>query len=341
MKYKRVAIDLDGTLFEDEKNVDKLFLDNVELKPIKNASKATNQLKSLGFEILISTCRPDYHRKYLEGLLNKYNIAYDYILFYTKPRVDLYIDDKGFRFVDWDTTIDWITSKLSNSTNSVQGQEPSTQFEKILRKNKIKPLGNLNSFKKILDFGCGTGDTFDGLGLTNVDGYDIDINYLLECKRKNIYNKLFASMTDIVCDDYDLVCVLGVLEHIENLQEFCLDLNKFKRVYFTVPNAYSFHRIVGKNAGLIKDVYELSKQDHEIGHQRYYDKSLLVDHVKTYFPNYEIRNIGTTSFKFLPNKDMINFKDNIAFYQAAGEECNLCGENNFFGAELYCLLERP
>lgn len=110
--HKRVAIDFDGTLFHDEGNVDVSFEKGIVLIPMEGAEKTTQWLKSLNFEILIFTCRPDYHRKYMESLLNNANIAYDYILFYTKPRVDLYIDDKGFRFESWENTHHWIESSL-------------------------------------------------------------------------------------------------------------------------------------------------------------------------------------------------------------------------------------
>lgn len=111
-KYKRVAIDFDGTLFEDSDNIDRDFKNNKELKMLSGADETTNFLKKEGFEILIFTCRPDYHRIYMENLLNKNKIKYDYILFYTKPRVDLYIDDKGFRFENWSDTLNWIKNKI-------------------------------------------------------------------------------------------------------------------------------------------------------------------------------------------------------------------------------------
>jgi hydroxymethylpyrimidine pyrophosphatase-like HAD family hydrolase len=111
-KYKRVAIDFDGTLFEDYGSIEETYSSNADLKPKTDANKATQFLKEQGFEILIFTCRPDYHRAYMESLLNKHNIIYDYILFYTKPRVDLYIDDKGYRFHDWQTTQQWIEKHM-------------------------------------------------------------------------------------------------------------------------------------------------------------------------------------------------------------------------------------
>ena len=113
-KYKRIAIDFDGTLFEDCECIEKFYQNNMALIPKPDASEITHFLKNAGFELLIFTCRPDYHRKYMENLLNQNNIAFDYILFYTKPRVDLYIDDKGYRFDDWISTKKWIEERIND-----------------------------------------------------------------------------------------------------------------------------------------------------------------------------------------------------------------------------------
>jgi ribonucleotide monophosphatase NagD (HAD superfamily) len=113
-KYKRVAIDFDGTLFEEHDSIEETVNSNILLEPKELASETTHFLKNHGFEILIFTCRPDYHRQYMENLLKMNNIIFDYILFYTKPRVDLYIDDKGYRFENWQSTKIWLENKLND-----------------------------------------------------------------------------------------------------------------------------------------------------------------------------------------------------------------------------------
>ena len=111
-RHKRVAIDFDGTLVEESNDINEDFEKHTLLKAMDGARESTRFLKNQGFEILIFTCRPDYHRKYMEKILNRWDISYDYILFYTKPRVDLYIDDKGLRFTDWNSTQNWIKERL-------------------------------------------------------------------------------------------------------------------------------------------------------------------------------------------------------------------------------------
>lgn len=91
--YKRIALDYDGTLVEDVSPA-------TNGKATKNAKEFTEKLKDEGWEILISTCRPDWQRKEIEHNLRSQGIVFDYIFFYQKPGVTVYVDDKGIRFED-------------------------------------------------------------------------------------------------------------------------------------------------------------------------------------------------------------------------------------------------
>jgi hypothetical protein len=42
-------------------------------------------------------------------------------------------------------------------------------------------------------------------------------------------------------------------------------------MFIAVPNARSFHRLVGFHANLLEDIYQLGKGDLDFGHKRYYD----------------------------------------------------------------------
>ena len=114
-KWKRVAIDFDGTLVKnpiEPYTTDDYFDANWGLAEIPGAKETTAWLRTQGFEILVFTCRQDYQRAYIEKQLREHHITWDYIVFYAKPHADLYIDDKGFRFVDWNHTREWIKNTL-------------------------------------------------------------------------------------------------------------------------------------------------------------------------------------------------------------------------------------
>jgi len=334
-KYKRVAIDFDGTLFEDCTNIDVAFNKNYKLQPKQNANITTKWLKNEGFEILIFTCRPDYHRKYMESLLKENNISFDYILFYTKPRVDLYIDDKGFRFKTWEETQKWIKNEMYPS------QEPNTKFESILRKNKIDPLGNLQSYNKILDIGCGSGDVFNNIEkLPQLDGVEPDIQLRSVAERLNIYNTIYENISDVDISQYDMITLLGVLEHIENEKDFLKYLKDARQIYLTVPNAKSFHRLIGKDANIIQTIYDFNQNDIKVGHQRYYDDQSLLSTIQTYLTDFDVISFGTTSMKFGTNKQMESFIQVQKSIESVSKKFGLCGEGNFHGAELYIKLKR-
>lgn len=114
-KWKRVAIDFDGTLIENvpsDSTTDEFFRESKAIGGMYGAAEVTRWLQEEGFEILIYTCRQDYQRKYIERQLDRAGITYDYIVFYAKPHADLYIDDKGFRFHNWNDTKSWIKDRL-------------------------------------------------------------------------------------------------------------------------------------------------------------------------------------------------------------------------------------
>jgi len=89
--YKRIALDYDGTLVED-------VSPDTDGKATEGAREFTEKLRNEGWEILISTCRPDWQRRELEHNLRSQGIIFDYIFYYQKPGVTVYVDDKAMRF---------------------------------------------------------------------------------------------------------------------------------------------------------------------------------------------------------------------------------------------------
>src|SRR5262249_55332674 len=47
------------------------------------------------------------------------------------------------------------------------------------------------------------------------------------------------------------------------------------RFFIAVPNARSLHRLIGHEAGLLDNLYRLSAEDLQLGHQRYFDFTSL------------------------------------------------------------------
>jgi capsule biosynthesis phosphatase len=126
----RICIDLDGVIAELKKENETY----ADVKPIAGAVEKIKKLKENGHYIIIYTAR---HMKTCEGnvakviskigkitldWLEKYQIPYDEIVF-GKPWADVYIDDNGFRFKNWDEIIDDGSNLPVSSEKRLRGDE--------------------------------------------------------------------------------------------------------------------------------------------------------------------------------------------------------------------------
>ncbi|MGM1050637.1 MAG: capsular biosynthesis protein [Bacillota bacterium] len=117
----KVVVDLDGTICTLKKNGESYN----DVIPLPGAIETLNWLHREGHKIIIytarnmRTCDGNVGRviknvgKITIDWLEKYNIPYDEIVF-GKPDGDIYIDDKGFQFMNWEHV-----TKHLNSTNKV------------------------------------------------------------------------------------------------------------------------------------------------------------------------------------------------------------------------------
>jgi hypothetical protein len=98
----RLAVDFDGVCHDPE-NVAPGYKMG---RPIPGAVDAMNQLKADGTIIVIHSVWADTEqkRKAMSEWLRFFNIPYDFIT-NTKPDCDLYIDNKGYHFINWSDTL--------------------------------------------------------------------------------------------------------------------------------------------------------------------------------------------------------------------------------------------
>lgn len=79
---------------------------------------------------------------------------------------------------------------------------------------------------------------------------------------------------------FDVIEMGFVLEHVDDpgliLERMKPLLAPGGRMMVAVPNAYSIHRLVGQQAGLLANLHALSDADRALGHRRYFDPTTLV-----------------------------------------------------------------
>lgn len=222
-------------------------------------------------------------------------------------------------------------------------QDPDGIMEDILRIERFKPVRHIvNNAKKILDVGGGSGRIWNINGVVDKDIILIDID-LSGVEYDNPYSHMVcddAMRAVAFTEDVDLITITGLLEHLDNPVAF---LSTFrgcgvKNIYITVPNAYSFHRQVGLEMGLIDDVHELGPSDYSIGHKRVYDMRMLQDDIKhSLRGSYGIRSITSKGFKFDTSTAMGDME--ISKLRAIQSVFDQSFNTNMVGAELCVLLE--
>lgn len=335
--HKRVAIDFDGTLVEDSHDTEKDVREwNVPTAKI-GAAETTAWLKENDFEILIFTCRPDYHRKFIEDTLSMQNVKFDYIMFYTKPRVSLYIDDKGLKFDTWANVKKEVAKKFAIK-EKIGDQIPEHPYEDALIKNKREQFSFYES-ERILDFGGGYGKVWRGMeGKFIIDLLDTDKKVCEVAKKSGIYRRVYSSANQAFKNEYDTVVAFGILEHLENPFAALLQFKDVERICITVPNARSLHRYLGVRLGMLDSIEQMHEGDLAIGHKRVYTPESLNDLIQDVcdYTGHQISLFGSVSLKIGNHDQMMPFVDIASQLNDVAESAGLTGEDNFYGAELFC-----
>ncbi len=114
----RICVDMDGTICENKL----AGQDYYDVKPMPGAVDTLQSLKDRGYYIVIHTARGmrtynntegkiiAAHSKKLTEWLQKWEVPFDELLF-AKPHVDYFIDDKGYRFENWDDTLEFLNKE--------------------------------------------------------------------------------------------------------------------------------------------------------------------------------------------------------------------------------------
>ena len=115
-QQKNIGIDFDGVIHDDNKG----FHDGtIYGEPIEGSLEAIRKLSS-NFNIIIFTAKAKPDRPLINGK-NGVELVKEWLIKYgiekcvseitsEKPRAILYIDDKGFRFDNWENTLHFIQS---------------------------------------------------------------------------------------------------------------------------------------------------------------------------------------------------------------------------------------
>lgn len=116
-------------------------------------------------------------------------------------------------------------------------------------------------------------------------------------------------------EKFDLIVMGFILEHVDDPIQILRHYRQFLapkgRLFLAVPNAEVLNRRLGHAAGLLKDMQELSENDHILGHQRYYTVQSLANDIQA--AGYSVAMMEGIYLKPLTTSQMIslNFDRNL------------------------------
>ncbi|MCB0483990.1 MAG: class I SAM-dependent methyltransferase [Flavobacteriales bacterium] len=130
---------------------------------------------------------------------------------------------------------------------------------------------------------------------------------------------------------YDTIVMDHLLEHlefpVEALRRVGGWLNEGGVLIVGVPNALSFHRLIGQKMGLLPSPYDLNERDITLGHYRVYDRDSLRAHAEE--AGLRVVEEDGVYLKFLSNKqsgEIFDEKQIEAFYQLGIDFKKYCAE---------------
>jgi 2-polyprenyl-3-methyl-5-hydroxy-6-metoxy-1,4-benzoquinol methylase len=165
-------------------------------------------------------------------------------------------------------------------------------YKKLIsyRYNAIKPY---LKGKNILEIGFANGDMTQYLfnhfeevvGLEGGKPFIEKINKRFPEQYKSGQFKIIHALVENFKSEqeYDVVLMSHVLEHLDNPIEILRKLKKFVKkngvILILVPNANSLHRQVGVKMNMLRKVDELNEQDKKLGHKRVYTWNTLKNQI--------------------------------------------------------------
>ena len=149
----------------------------------------------------------------------------------------------------------YIDGTYSENNPEFNDGESKRKADSLVRLIKDSPA-ELSDINSVLDYGCGGGglitELCDKLPLVNrAMGIDLNheaIDYAISNGRESDILRFKSGSLDDVDDEYDLISVVHVLEHIKDWDNFLLSIKeKADYVYFSVPIEASVWMTFRKN----------------------------------------------------------------------------------------------
>lgn len=229
-------------------------------------------------------------------------------------------------------------------------------FEKILapyRQKRIHDFLRQGKFANILEIGCGF--------LPGTLHYDDFVTYVAVEPGKEAYESVAllangdsrisvhnAFFEEVVASfepgDFDAIILPGVLHEIEFPREFLALIGRLMGpgtcLYVNVPNANSFHRILGEKIGLIHAVTQMTERNISLGQNTVFTVESLKGLLSEAIPMAGLVEAGTFFIKPFSHEQMMALLDCDVFDESVIDGFyEMSSSLPDFGCEIYATFE--
>ena len=162
---------------------------------------------------------------------------------------------------------------------TVYGNDPYEKENLISMTNYVKLIDRYSDSKdSFLELGIGHSKTIELLSEKFSNVVVIDAEAMFIEKYSCIYPDMefvhsYFEDTNFTAKSFDNIGMGFILEHVQDpaliLRKYSSLLAKNGKIFVSVPNAKSLHRIIAQNAGLLSDITMMSEVDKLYGHLRF------------------------------------------------------------------------
>ncbi|MDI6803208.1 MAG: class I SAM-dependent methyltransferase [Bacteroidota bacterium] len=157
--------------------------------------------------------------------------------------------------------------------------------------------------KRVLDFGCATGNYMTALQKLGYDCVGVDANpaYIEIAAKKNFDVYLIDDKLPFPDKHFDSAIMFEVLEHLQNPLDVLKEIKRVarKNIILTVPNCEGFNEL--KNGGLAFEHF------FDLDHKNYFTPDSLRNLLDNLFKQYEIKIIDPIVPYTLMKKSILRF----------------------------------
>lgn len=208
---------------------------------------------------------------------------------------------------------------MSRDLNDYQNHYQSQPFEfhQVRQRKKLllKILSKLRP-SRILEVGCGLESIFldyndyeHAVIVEPASDFHVQaVNQFTDVKNKiTIFKGTLEEVSpQLNLFNFDLIIVSSLIHEITELSKFMETIvglaNKTTIVHFNVPNAHSFHRLLAQEMGIIKSVFEKSRNNIQFQQNTIFSMESLTDLVQKY--GFEVIDKGSYFIKPFSHKQM-------------------------------------